>query len=88
MPGCGIHNYNNISRAKIELMLNELIVRGCIITGHNPWDITTHQHGIIIKAEWNEAASTLTISITGRNWYVPHETIWSNVDSLMLHMCM
>jgi hypothetical protein len=86
MPGCGTHNYNNISKAKIELMLNELIARGCIIAGHNPWDVATHQHGITLRADWNEAASTLTVSITCRNWYVPHETIWSNVDSLIHHM--
>jgi hypothetical protein len=86
MPGRGTHNYDNISRAKIELMLNELIARGCIITGHNPWDVATLHHGILLRAEWNEASSTLTVSITGRNWYVPHETIWSNVDSLMLHV--
>ena len=86
MLGCGTRNYNNIGRAKIESMLNELIARGCIITGHNPWDVTTHHHGILLRAEWNEAASVLILSITRSNWYVPHETIWSNVDSLMLHM--
>jgi hypothetical protein len=86
MQGCGTRNYNNIGRAKIELMLNELITRGCIITGHNPWDVATHKHGIIIRAEWSEEVSTLTVSITGRNWYIAHETIWSNVDSLMFHM--
>jgi hypothetical protein len=88
MPGCGTHNYTNINRAKIESMLDELIARGCIIAGHNPWDVTTHHHGITLRAEWNEVASTLTVSITRRNWYVPYETIWSNVDSLMHHMCM
>jgi len=86
MPGCGTRNYNNISRAKIELMLNELIARGCIIGGRNPWDVATHQHGITLRAEWNEVASILTVSIKRRNWYVSHETIWSNVDKLMLHI--
>lgn len=86
MRGCSTHNYNNISRAKIELMINELIARGCIITGQNPWDVAINQHGILLRVDWNEVASTLTVSITGRNWYVPHETIWSNIDSLMLHM--
>jgi hypothetical protein len=88
MPGCGTHNYTNISRAKIESMLDELIARGCIIAGHNPWDVTTHHYGITLRAEWNEVASTLTVSITRRNWYVPYETIWSNVDSLMRHIRM
>ncbi|HTP04242.1 MAG TPA: hypothetical protein VMM54_03680 [Nitrospirota bacterium] len=86
MPGRGTRNYNNIDSAKIELMLDELIARGCIIAGHNPWDVATHLHGIKLRAEWNEATSHLTISIVRRNWYVSHETIWSNVDSLMLHM--
>jgi hypothetical protein len=88
MPRCGTRNYSNIDRAKIELMLNELIARGCIIAGHNPWDVTTHQHGILLRADWNEVASVLTVSIARSNWYVPYETIWSNVDSLMIHMCM
>jgi hypothetical protein len=86
MPKCGTRNYNDINWTKIKLMLNELIARGCIITGHNPWDVTTHHHGILLRAEWNEAASVLTLSVMRSNWYVPHEAIWSKVDSLMLLM--
>ena len=79
-------NYVNISKDKIDNMFDVLLSYGAVITGSNPWDIETCHHGVILKAEWNEAASTLTVSITGRNWYVPHDTIWSNVDSRMLHM--
>jgi hypothetical protein len=85
MPGVCTRNYVNISKDNIDNMFNVLLSYGAVITGNNPWYIETCHHGVILRAEWNEVASTLTVSITGRNWYVPHDIIWSNVDSFMFH---
>jgi hypothetical protein len=83
MAGCGTHHYDNISRAKIEIMLHALISRGCIITGHNPWDVVTRQHGVMLRGEWDEAALTLAVTVTDASWYVPCETAWKNINALM-----
>jgi len=86
MAGLCTRNYANVDKEKIDEMLNILSSNGAEITGRNPWEIETYQHGILLRAEWNETALTLSVSVTGRNWYVPNETIWSNIDSLMLDM--
>ncbi len=77
------HEYGDINRAKIELMLNELLSGGAAISGNNPWSIETHQHGVELSAVWNEAASKLAITVSDKNWYVPWETVWRTIDSLM-----
>jgi len=37
----------------------------------------------LLRGEWDEEASQLSITVTDANWYVPRETIWENIDSLM-----
>ncbi len=83
MAGCGSRNYENISREKIEIMINELVSGGYVITGKNPWHIDARQHGIQLRGEWNEAALTVTITVTDTGWYVPCDVVWSAIDSLM-----
>jgi hypothetical protein len=83
MPKHRILTYVNINQVKIDMMFNALLSRGAVITGSNPWDIETHQHGILLRAEWKEAASTLAVSVTHSNWYIPREMVWNHIDSLM-----
>lgn len=77
------HNYANIDRSKIDLMLKELIKRGAKIVGDNPWQIDTNHHGVHLTAEWNEAQSMLDVSVTRSNWYVPREKVWSSLDEMI-----
>jgi hypothetical protein len=83
MAGCGSRHYEKISGDKIERMLNELVARGFIITGHNPWHVDTRQHGILLKCEWNVTISTFTITVMLASWYVPSDTVWDTINSLM-----
>jgi hypothetical protein len=83
MPGGGVRNYDNIGRSEIEMMLGALTSHGFTITGQNPWHVDTHQHGVRLKGEWDEDASTLALSVTDRNWYVTHAMVWDHIDSLM-----
>jgi hypothetical protein len=83
---CGTRNYDNINRAKVESILNELIAHGSMITGNNPWDIDTQKHGVMLRGAWNEATLTLSITVTDADWYVPRKAIWENIDSLMRHI--
>jgi hypothetical protein len=78
-----ILTYSNINRDTIDMILKELIDNGAVIRGQNPWDIVTYHHGVILNAEWDEAASTLAVSVTHSNWYVPRDTVCNYIDSLM-----
>jgi hypothetical protein len=86
MTGRGTRYYANINRAKIDMMIKELSSHGAVITGGNPWDIATRQHGIILRGEWSEATLTLALSVMDSNWYVPRDMIWDNIDPLMRHI--
>ena len=78
-----ILTYANINKTKIEMMFKELSDRGAAVTGQNPWDINTYYHGVILRAEWNEAASILAVSVTHSNWYISRETVCNQIDSLI-----
>lgn len=83
MPGCGTREYRNISKTKIDKMLADAASQGAVITGYNPWDIEARLHGIVLQGRWNETEMTLAISVVDVNWYVPCETIWSNIDAIL-----
>ncbi len=84
MQGCGTREYRNISKTRIDKLLTEAVSQGAVITGSNPWDIETRLHGIVLRGRWDETEKTLAISVVDVKWYVPCETVWSNID-VMLH---
>jgi hypothetical protein len=79
----GTRSYENINRAKMETIINTLTAHGSIMTGNNPWSIDTRKHGVRLQGDWNEQTSTLDITVTDADWYVPSKTLWENIDSLM-----
>ncbi len=68
------------------MMSNEVNAQGAMITGDNPWDIAAHLPERKLRAAWSESTSTLSVSITDSSWYIPHELVWRNMDSLMRHI--
>jgi len=78
-----VHTYNNINKDNVDTILRELSTHGSTITGSNPWIVNTHKHGVTLHGIWDEAMLTLTITITGADWYVPRKTVWENIDPLM-----
>jgi hypothetical protein len=83
MPESGTRHFTGITRLKIDMMFKALATHGAAITGSNPWDIDTHKHGVILRAEWNEAASILALSVANRSWYVSSAKVWDHVEPLM-----
>jgi len=83
---CGEHHYGNITKTKIDSILDQLKKNGATITGNNPWTVDIHQHGIILQGTWDEKTSTLTIIVTNKNWYVPCQKIWDTIDPLIQHI--
>jgi hypothetical protein len=83
MRNCGTQIFENISRSRVDSILKGLIDHGSVVTGTNPWEVDTRNHGVQLLGEWNEAASKLAITVTDADWYVPQRKIWENIDSLM-----
>ena len=83
MPESGTRHFTGITRLKIDMMFKALATHGAAITGSNPWDIDTRRHGVILRAEWDEAASILALSVANRSWYVSSAKVWDHVEPLM-----
>lgn len=86
MPDYGTHSYGNVSRTRVDAILDELIAHGSLVTGNNPWIVDTKKHGVLLKGEWSEATLTLAITVTNADWYVTRKAVWENIDSLMRHI--
>jgi len=83
---CGEHHYGNITKVKINKILDELRKSGATITGNNPWDVDVHSNGVKLQGSWVESTSTLTIIVTDKSWYVPCSAIWNKIDPLINHI--
>lgn len=83
MKDIGTRKYDKIDQAKVNAILKALIDHGSRVLGNNPWDIDTQKHGVLLRGEWDEETSMLSITVADASWYVPRETIWENIESLM-----
>ncbi len=83
MRNCGKRTFENIDKTGIDVILKGLIDHGSRVTGMNPWDVDTGDHGVLLRGEWNEESSKLTITVTDAAWYVPRGKIWENIEALM-----
>lgn len=83
---CGAHHYGNIDQTKVDGIIGQLKKQGATVTGNNPWDVDTHNHGVKLRGSWDKATSTLTIIVTAKNWYVPCSKIWETIDPLIHHI--
>lgn len=83
---CGEHHYGNVTKVKIDQILNKLKETGATISGNNPWDVNVQKHGIILRGTWVEASLSLSIIVTAKNWYVPCAKIWETIDPLINHI--
>jgi hypothetical protein len=80
---CGERIFEDINRSRLDAILKGLIDHGSLVTGTNPWDVDTRNHGVRLRGAWNEHASRLTITVMDADWYVPQKKIWESIASLM-----
>ena len=83
MRNYGTRIFENIDKSRVEIILKGLIDHGSVVSGINPWDIDTRNHGVRLRGDWIEESSKLTITITDADWYVPGKQIWENIESLI-----
>ncbi len=83
MRNCGTRTFDNIDKPRIDAILRGLADHGSLVTGTNPWDVDTKDHGVRLRGEWDQEASKLTITVTDADWYVTRNKIWKNLESLL-----
>jgi len=83
MRNYGTRIFENIDKSRVEIILKGLIDHSSVVSGINPWDVDTRNHGVRLRGDWIEESSKLTITITDADWYVPGKQIWENIESLI-----
>ncbi len=79
----GTRTFDNVNRSRIDAIFKGLTDHGSLVSGANPWDVDTRNHGVRLRGEWNEGTSKLIITVTDAAWYVTGKRIWENIESLM-----
>lgn len=75
--------YENITKPKVDLILEKLRSNRAIVSGNNPWDVDVNQHKIKLRGTWQENRSILRIEIIDSAWYVTNSQIWERIDPLI-----
>ena len=83
MPCGDPHTYQNINESKINKIIDTLKSTGATVAGSNPWDVDTNKYGVKLLGSWDAAASKLTVEITDKNFLVPCNKIWENLDPMI-----
>ena len=77
---CGTRTYPNVDEAAKNEILKRLADSGATVTGNNPWDVDTHNHGVKLRGTWNSNTETLSVIVTGKNFYVTCKRIWDELE--------
>ena len=83
MPCGDPHIYNNINQEKITRIIATLTSNGANISGSNPWAVNTNNYGVKLLGTWDQPSSTLSVEVTDKNFLVPCNKIWENLDPMI-----
>jgi hypothetical protein len=75
--------YENITKEKIESLINALKANDATITGDNPWSVDTHKYSIKLIGKWDESSLIMEITLVSKAWYVPSQKVWYTLDELI-----
>ena len=83
---CGVHTYHNYTQERINKLLDELKKLGFTVTGSNPWDVDTHNHGVKLRGQWNASTGDLSVIVTDKSWIVSCSMVWGKIDPILEHV--
>jgi hypothetical protein len=78
---CGERLYGDYDEARLNRLRERLIRAGMIVTGSNPYEIDTKQHGVALRSLWRAHDRTLLVIVTAKAWYATCAQVWEQVDS-------
>jgi hypothetical protein len=84
--GCGAKTYSGVTQATLKTILDTLHKDGATITGQNPWDVVTHEHGVEFRGTWDATAQTLIVEVTDSDFIVPCSSIWDALDPMLQNL--
>jgi hypothetical protein len=73
--------YGPFTEGQAQAMLAKVKSQGMTVTGNNPWHVDTNTHGVKFDASYD--GTSITIKITGANFYVSNAKVWDKLDPMM-----
>lgn len=81
---CDVRSYGGVTPVVRDALLAKLREEKMDVTGANPWDIDTHEHGVKLRAVWDPRTQVVKVIVTtGKNWLVTCDRIWERIDPIM-----
>lgn len=78
---CGSRTYANVGDNTIQAILTALQQGGAVVTGDNPWDVDTRQHGVKLRGTWDPNSGMLVVEIVDSDFVAPCSRVVSAIDS-------
>jgi hypothetical protein len=90
---CDVRSYAGVSPQIRDALLAKLHGKGMTVTGNNPWDIDTGEHGVKLSALWDSREQTLKLVVTAGKGgpfvlgvglgVVTCDKIWAEIDPIL-----
>lgn len=77
---CEVKTYPNITAQAKDELLSKLNAEGMTVSGDNPWNIDTGEHGVKLRAVWDFRSNSLKVIVTSKLFYVPCIEVWKRID--------
>jgi hypothetical protein len=80
---CEEHIYRKVSARIKDALLAKLRSSGMNVSGENPWEIDTHEHGVMLRAVWDPSTQVLHLIVTSSDFGVPCFLIWGKIEPIL-----
>lgn len=80
--GGGSKTYGPYEPDDVDALVKRVAAK-MAVTGSNPWNLDAGAHGVTLQASYNPTSELVTVTITGKNFYVSDAKVWEKLDSLM-----
>lgn len=84
---CGVKAYRRVTPQVRDKLIAKLHAEGMTVTGDNPWEIDTHEHGVKLRAVWDPTGDALTLIVTagadGFAGALVCDVVWGRIEPIM-----
>jgi len=84
---CDVRTYQRVTTQAKDALIARLNAEGMKVTGSNPYDIDTGEHGVKLRAVWDFRSNELKLIVSARGTIffvpVPCDEIWKRIDPKM-----
>lgn len=80
---CGVRVFTGVDQPALDRIFQRLHDKGAEISGSNPWNVITHDHGVELHGTWDGGSNTLTLAVTDSALLAPCGAVWSALEDML-----